>query len=224
VLLVAVVLGLRHASDPDHVVAVSTLVAGAKERAGRAAGRLGAAWGLGHATTLLVFGIPVIVSRAYLPETVQSLAEAAIGAIIVALAARLLLRWRRGAFHLHLHSHDGTEHVHVHSHAERTGHDHPHPVRSPRQAFGIGLVHGMAGSAGVAVLILAAVPSRPLAVGALVVMCAGTTLSMTLLSAGFGRAFAVAAARRRLLRAVPALAAAGCLFGVWYAATALVTL
>ena len=82
----------------------------------------------------------------------------------------------------------------------------------------------MAGSAGVAVLLVAAVPNRATAVGALLVMCAGTTLSMTMLSAAFGRAFTAAAARRRLLRAVPALAGAGCLFGLWYAATALLTL
>jgi hypothetical protein len=56
------------------------------------------------------------------------------------------------------------------------------------------------------------------------VMCAGTLLSMTVLSAAFGRAFTAAAARRRLLRLVPSLAAAGCLFGVWYAATALLSL
>ena len=224
VLLVAFALGLRHASDPDHVVAVSTLVAGTKERAGRAAGRLGAAWGVGHATTLILFGVPVILARAYLPEAVQSLAEALIGLIIVALAARVLVRWRSGAFHAHVHEHDGSAHLHVHSHAEHAEHKHVHPVRSPRQAFGIGLVHGMAGSAGVAVLIVAAVPSRSTAIGALLVMCAGTTLSMTVLSAAFGRAFTAAAARRRLIRIVPGLAGAGCLFGLWYAGAALLTL
>jgi len=224
VLLVAFALGLRHASDPDHVVAVSTLVAATRGRAGRAAGLLGAAWGLGHATTLLLFGIPVVLASTYLPETVQSLAEAAIGLIIVALAARLLVRWRRGAFHAHMHEHDGSPHLHVHSHVDEGEHHHVHQVRSPRQSFGIGLVHGTAGSAGVAVLIVAAVPSRGIAVAALVVMCAGTTLSMAILSAAFGRAFTAAAARRRLIRVVPGLAASGCLFGVWYATSALLAL
>src|SRR5437764_9425420 len=124
VLLVALALGLRHASDPDHVVAVSTLVAGTKERAARAAGLLGAAWGAGHATTLLLFGLPVILARAYIPHTVESLAEALIGVIIVALAVRLLVRWRRGGFHVHLHQHDGSAHLHVHSHVERSTHEH----------------------------------------------------------------------------------------------------
>src|SRR5206468_5303223 len=96
VVLVAFALGLRHASDPDHLVAVSTLVAGTRERAGRAAGKLGAAWGLGHATTLTLFGLPVILLRDFLPGVVESLAEALIGVIIVVLALRLLVRWRRG--------------------------------------------------------------------------------------------------------------------------------
>src|SRR5436190_7299316 len=116
VLLLALVLGLRHASDPDHLVAVSTLVADTRERASRAAARLGAAWGLGHATTLLAFGLPVLLVRGYLPAVVEQSAEALIGVIIVALAARLLVRWRRGAYHVHLHAHEGRSHAHVHSH------------------------------------------------------------------------------------------------------------
>ena len=224
VVLVAFALGLRHASDPDHLVAVSTLVASTRERAGRTAGLLGAAWGAGHATTLLLFGVPVILLRAFLPETVQSLAEASIGLIIVVLAVRLLVRWRRGAFHVHLHAHDGHAHLHVHSHAASGGHAHKHALRSPGQAFSIGLVHGMAGSAGVAVLIVAAVPNRALAVAALLVMVVGTTLSMTALSAAFGRLFTAAAARRMLVRSVPALAGAACVFGVWYASVALLAL
>jgi ABC-type nickel/cobalt efflux system permease component RcnA len=224
VVLVAFALGLRHASDPDHLVAVSTLVAGTRERAGRAAGALGAAWGLGHAATLTLFGLPVILLRAFLPELVQSLAEALIGAIIVALAARLLVRWRRGAFHAHVHEHGGSQHLHVHSHARSTAHVHPHKVRSPVQAFGIGLVHGMAGSAAVAVLIVAAVPNRLTAVAALLVMALGTTVSMSVLSAAFGRAFTLAAGRRTFARLVPALGVAGCAFGAWYAAGALLTL
>jgi ABC-type nickel/cobalt efflux system permease component RcnA len=223
VLLVAFALGLRHASDPDHLVAVSTLAAG-KERAGRAAGLLGAAWGAGHAVTLLVFGLPVIFVQEFLPAAVESLAEALIGVIIVALAARLLVRWRRGAFHTHRHEHDGSAHLHVHSHAQGSAHAHSHPVRTPAQAFGIGLVHGLAGSAGVAILIVAAVPNRTMAVAALLVMVVGTAVSMSVLSAAIGRAFTAAGTRRAFNRGVPALAAAACLFGVWYSATALLSL
>ena len=224
VLLVAFALGLRHAFDPDHLVAVSTLVAGARERAARSAALLGAAWGLGHALTLVAFGLPVILVHAHLPRLVEALAEALIGLIIVALAARLLVRWRRGALHVHRHEHDGDPHAHLHSHTRGGSHAHAHPVRTPRQAFSIGLVHGLAGSAGVAVLIVAAVPSRTLAAGALLVLVVGAAASMAVVSAAMGRVFTAAAASRGFRRSIPALAGAACLFGAWYAAGALLAL
>ena len=221
VLLLAFGLGLRHASDPDHLVAVSTLVADTRGRAARAAARLGAAWGAGHATTLLAFGLPVLLVRSFLPRVVEQSAEALIGVIIVVLAARLLLRWRRGAYHVHLHAHGGRRHVHVHSHALSPEHVHEHAVRTPAKAFAIGLVHGTAGSAGVAVLLIAAIPSTTLACVALVVLVAGCALSMALMSAAVGGALNAAAARRQLLRAVPALGSIALAFGAWYVVAAL---
>jgi ABC-type nickel/cobalt efflux system permease component RcnA len=221
VLLLAFALGLRHASDPDHLVAVSTLVADAPGRAARAAARLGAAWGLGHATTLLAFGLPVLLVRSFLPQVVEQSAEALIGAIIVVLAVRLLVRWRRGAYHVHLHAHDGDRHIHVHSHASATAHDHPHPTRTPRQAFSIGLVHGTAGSGGVAVLLIAAIPGTALACVALLVLVAGCALSMALMSAAVGGALHAANARRRLVRAITVLGSIALAFGAWYLASAL---
>jgi hypothetical protein len=198
VLLLAFALGLRHASDPDHLVAVSTLVADTRGRAARAAALLGAAWGAGHAATLLAFGLPVLLFRSVLPHAVEQSAEALIGLIIVVLAVRLLVGWRRSA--------------------PRT---HAHPIRTPRQAFGIGLVHGTAGSAGVAVLLLAAIPSTALACSALVILVIGCTISMALLSAGLGRAFGAASSRRRLVRAIPALGSLALAFGGWYLVAAL---
>src|SRR5262249_35960030 len=124
VLLLAFALGLRHASDPDHLVAVSTLVADTRGRAARAPARLGLAWGLGHAATLLAFGLPVVLLRSFLPHVVEQSAEALIGVIIVVLAVRLLARWSRGAYHAHVHAHDGRTHAHVHSHAREAGHAH----------------------------------------------------------------------------------------------------
>src|ERR671933_1948831 len=89
-LLIALALGLRHALDPDHLMAVSTLVAGEEENGTRRAGRLGTIWGTGHALAIVVLGLPVVLLHAVLPEIVQRSAETAIGAIIVLLAARLL--------------------------------------------------------------------------------------------------------------------------------------
>jgi hypothetical protein len=67
VALVAVLLGLRHATDPDHLAAVTTLIAGTEESATEAAARLGLSWGLGHATSLFLFGVPIVLFKAYLP-------------------------------------------------------------------------------------------------------------------------------------------------------------
>jgi ABC-type nickel/cobalt efflux system permease component RcnA len=221
VLLLAFALGLRHASDPDHLVAVSTLVADTRGKVTRAAAALGAAWGLGHAATLLAFGLPVLLLRSSLPQIVEQSAEALIGLIIVALALRLLLRWRRGAYHIHVHDHDNRRHAHVHSHARENQHVHRHAVRTPRQAFAIGLVHGMAGSAGVAVLLIAAIPSTTLACVALVVLVSGCAVSMAGMSALFGTALSAASARRRFARTIPVLGSLALAFGAWYLVTAL---
>ena len=96
IMALAGLLGLRHATDPDHLAAVSALVATGDEQSARSARRLGLVWGLGHATTLVLLGVPIILFSAYLPEAVQRGTETAIGVMIVALAVWLLVRWRRG--------------------------------------------------------------------------------------------------------------------------------
>src|SRR5918996_5921817 len=79
-------LGLRHATDPDHLAAVAALLASGRDATARAAAHLGLAWGVGHAVTLFAFGLPVVLFKAYLPEPAQQAAEAAIGLLIVGLA------------------------------------------------------------------------------------------------------------------------------------------
>src|SRR4051794_11267689 len=86
VVAVAILLGLRHATDPDHLTAVTTLIAGDHEHSHRSARSLGFVWGLGHATTLFAFGLPIVIARSYLPEPVQQGAEAAVGVVIIVLA------------------------------------------------------------------------------------------------------------------------------------------
>lgn len=204
VLLVAVLLGLRHATDPDHLAAMTSLVASGRDRAARSAARLGAWWGAGHALTLVAFGIPILLAGKLLPERLQQSAETAVAALIVFLGLRLLVRWRHGYFDFHAHPHSNRHHR--------------HPVRTPVGAFGVGVVHGMGGSAGVGVLLLAAIPSETVAVASLFVLAAFTAVSMTLVTAGFGLTLSsrpVAAACRTL---VPVLGAASLAFGLWYAA------
>jgi ABC-type nickel/cobalt efflux system permease component RcnA len=269
VIAIAILLGLRHAADPDHLAAVTTLIASSRDRTRRLAARLGLAWGLGHATSLFAFGLPIVLFKAYLPETVQEAAEAAVGALIVGLAAWLLIRWRRGAFHLHRHEHGSLDHVHAHGHARphleaptpeasntvllaraeparrpsaarsagpsrasntvllglhaQSDHAHGHTVhaRSPLQAFAIGLLHGMGGSAGVGVLLLGTIGSHALAVAALGLFALCTALSMSILSTGFGAGLSSARVRSSFHRIAPALGGASLAFGVWYALGAL---
>jgi high-affinity nickel permease len=197
VVAVAVLLGLRHASDPDHLTAVTTMIASRRERATRHAARLGLTWGLGHATSLFVFGLPVVLYSAYLPQEIQNAAETAVGIVIVSLAVMLLVRWRRGAYRFPPHTHP----------RGRTG----------WQAYAIGLVHGMGGTAGVGLLLLASIHSRALAVAALGIFATCTAVSMTLLSAGFGVALASDAVHRSFHRVAPVLGVASLAFGVWYA-------
>jgi high-affinity nickel permease len=204
VVLVAALLGLRHATDPDHVAAVSTLVASGRERATGAAARLGAWWGAGHGLTLLVFGVPILLADRFLPEALQRGAETGIAALIVFLAVRLLVRWRHGGFVVDADADDR----------------HRHSVRSPLGAFGIGLVHGMGGSAGVGVLLLAAIPSQALAVAALVVLAVFTAVSMTIVTTGFGAVLSLRSVAGSLAAAAPVLGTLSLGFGVWYAAAA----
>ena len=222
VIAVAVLLGLRHATDPDHLAAVTSLVAGGeKAGAGRGAGRLGLFWGLGHAATLFAFGVPVVVLGEYLPEPVRRGAETAIALVIIGLAVRLLHRWRTGRFHIHAHEHRGVSHVHVHGHPDRPDHDHPHRGRTPHGAFAIGLVHGMGGSAGVGVLLLATVESTALAVMSLVLLALFTAVSMTVLSTGLGLTLASWPVRATLHRVAPVLGVGSLAFGIWYGLGAL---
>jgi high-affinity nickel permease len=206
VLFVAVLLGLRHATDPDHIAAMTSLVASGREHAARSAARLGAFWGLGHAVTLVLFGIPILLAERYLPERLQQGAETAVAALIVFLAVRLLVRWRHGYFDLHAHPHPDPGHRHA--------------VRSPYGAFGIGLVHGMGGSAGVGILLLAAIPSETVAVASLLLLALFTAVSMAIVTMGCGLALSTRPMTAATSAIAPALGAGSLLFGLWYAAAA----
>ena len=190
-LAIAFVLGLRHASDPDHLVAVTSLVA-ADEGDVRGATRLGAWWGLGHAGTLITVGLPLIALKGELPAWLERGAETAVGIVILLLAARVIYRWLRPM--------------------------HTHRVRSRRQALGIGMLHGLAGTGAVVVLLIAALPGRLEAAAALAVFAPMSMASMAACTTAFAWALtrpAVAPLYRVVL--MPAMGAFGLMFGLWYA-------
>ena len=174
----------------------------------------------------MLFGLPIVLFKRYLPERLQQLAEVLVGLMIIALAVRLLIRWRSGAFHAHAHRHGETEHRHLHPHPVAHGHAHAHDHRhepevqlgrSARQAYAIGCVHGAGGTAGVGVLLLAAIPDHAEAAIALGVFAAGAALSMALLSSAFGYLLTRGPIARRVLAATPVMATASLAFGCWYA-------
>lgn len=155
------------------------------------------------------------------------------GVLIAALAVRLLVRWRRGYLHMHPHRHGDVRHVHPHVHEHPRAEDHPHPhehrhehgerlARSPLGAFGVGLVHGVGGSAGAGVLVAASLAEPGPRALALALFAAATALAMAAVSWAAGRLAAHPTATRRLEAALPAAGAASLLFGLWYAAQAVV--
>lgn len=225
ILLVSLLLGLRHASDPDHLAAVTTLIASEKEhKRVRKAGLMGFTWGLGHGTTLVLVGLPLVLLNQYLPEVIGKIAEVAIGCIIVLLAVRLLIRWRQGFYHVHGHEHDGETHRHVHSHAEGPAHKHEAhavPQRTPLSFYGVGLVHGIGGSGGLTLLLLSTISDKVQATGALFIFAAGTAVSMAVLSTAFGLIIAGGPIARNFERVAPVLGVLSMAFGVWYALGAL---
>jgi ABC-type nickel/cobalt efflux system permease component RcnA len=222
ILLISALLGLRHASDPDHLAAVTTLIASEEDHDKiRKAGFMGLLWGAGHGTTLVLIGLPLVLFNRYLPGIVQQAAETLIGAIIILLAVRLLLRWRRGLFHAHAHAHDGDNHRHVHSHARDEAHEHEHAGRTPLGAYGVGLIHGIGGSGGLTLLLLSTISDKAQATGALLLFAAGTAVSMALLSTAFGLAIAGGPVGRNFERVAPVLGVLGVAFGAWYALGAL---
>jgi ABC-type nickel/cobalt efflux system permease component RcnA len=213
VLLVAVLLGLRHATDPDHIAAVTAFVAGGEEGNAWAGASLGFAWGVGHGLTLIVLGTPLILFGQALPVWAERIAEVLVGLVIIALAVRLLWRCRAGAFHVHKHTHEGRgRHAHLHSHGGAEDHLHPHHRKSALGVLCIGIAHGAGGSAGVGILLVASIHSQPVAVAALVLLATGTAAAMTALSGVLG----LTLFRWRSSFPAAPLGAASFAFGVWY--------
>jgi high-affinity nickel permease len=217
---IAFVLGLRHASDPDHLVAVTSLVAAEDGDTGRAT-RLGAWWGAGHAGILLLIGLPLIFLKSQLPTWLEDGAEKAVGVVILALAARVMVKWARGDYRSSAHAHDDGHGWRRHLRRGR-GHGHRHvTVRSPAQALSIGVLHGLAGTGAVVLLLLAAMPTKLEAAMALAVFAPMSAVSMALCTTAYAWLLTrplVEPVYRAVL--IPGLGLFGLVFGLWYAGLA----
>lgn len=213
----AFALGVRHALDPDHLVAVSTLVA--EERRLWPAARLGLWWGVGHLLPIAALGLPLVVLRLQLPAVWEDAVDLGVGALLVVLGLRTLWNLRRERVHFHVHEHDGHVHPHFHTHAHGPGHGHPHPLPGPRAriSFLVGVVHGLAGSGAAAVVAMTSARSLGAGVAYLLAFGVGTVAGMFLTTLCI--AAPTLAAVSRWQRVYPAARAAAGLasvaLGIW---------
>src|SRR5215471_17655876 len=212
-------LGMRHATDPDHVIAVSTIVT--REHSIKRSALIGAAWGIGHTLTILAVGGAIILFRITLPPRVGLAMELAVAVMLIVLGLRNLrplINWsaeRATARKPHVNEESPHYHAHgdyVHAHQHPQTHNHPHdPQRNPVAAMDrrfkqhptyqllrpliIGIVHGLAGSAAIALLVLTTIPNFRWAIAYLSVFGFGTVLGMMLITLTMGSAFAYGQSR-----------------------------
>jgi len=207
-------LGLRHALDPDHLAAMSTLVADRPRR--RAAVLLGAWWGVGHSAALLGAGGLLLLCRVRLPDRAAELFELGVSAMLVGLGVRSIRRA------LHARGGASVEHAHgdlVHVHESAEDHFHLRSFTVARRPLLVGLLHGLAGTGGITALALASMPGAPSALAYLGLFALGSIGGMALLTGAVGVPLARIASRRGAHAALLACAgAASLLVGVAWAA------
>jgi ABC-type nickel/cobalt efflux system permease component RcnA len=226
VLSIGLVFGLKHATEVDHVVAVSTIVSQHKNVFRSAL--VGLMWGAGHTASLLIVGAIVLALRVAIPESVSRWMEFGVALMIIALGVSALSRVLRGSNHVHMHqhSHDGRSHVHIHFHESETKHEpatrstHSHTIsRIGWKPVLIGTMHGLAGSGALTLLVLTQISSPWIGFLYLAIFGLGSMVGMLLMSGLIGFPFALTS--RQLtsahyrLQTVAALFSIG--FGLWYA-------
>lgn len=181
-------IGFRHAFEPDHLAAVTTLAT--RQGTARDAARLGAAWGIGHTVSVGAVAALLIVLGWRLPESVRAGAELLVAALLIGLGCAVLLRYgRRHA--------RGLDAAHVAAHAGGFAHDHAPPIRDARRSLGFGLAHGVAGSGAMVVLLVAAASTRAGQLLYLTAFGAGTIAGMLMVSALVGLVVRRAGSRNR---------------------------
>ncbi len=201
-LLVGFVLGMKHSTEADHLAAVSTLVSDAVGT-GHAAS-VGAWWGLGHLLTILVAGGTLLTLQIRMSPRVEWALELLVALVLIVLGIRALQNCVRGRYHFHTHEHGGRVHTHLHFHPlgepshqhDSSAHLHTRPVRGNGiRSMLVGMAHGLAGTAGLALLVLGSIPSRPLGFAYLLVFGLGALVGMAAFSAVLGLPFARASRR-----------------------------
>lgn len=186
ILFVGFLLGMKHATEADHLAAVATLAT--RQCTLLQTVRQGVAWGIGHTLVLLLVGGIVLMLGKAVPDRMAQALEFCVGMMLVVLGLDVFRRLRKQRLHAHAHRHGtGIAHFHLHGHAAEpdhrlSPHQHIHPPPLPLRALLIGMIHGMAGSAAMVLLSLAAAPTLGAGLLYIAVFGAGSILGMALLS------------------------------------------
>ena len=225
------VFGLKHATEIDHVIAVSTVVS--EHRNVWRSALVGGLWGAGHTLSLVAVGVTVLLFRVAVPQSVASWLEFGVALMIIGLGVMTVTRVlrRRSDVHVHRHSHDGESHIHIHFHEHPTAHGtaaishsslptHSHAIsKLGLKPLLVGAMHGLAGSATLSLVVLTQVPSVSQGLVYLGVFGLGSTGGMVLMSGLIGLPFALGGHRlsgisNGLQTAAGVVSVA---FGLWYA-------
>ena len=193
ILALGLTLGIKHALDADHVVALSTMVSDHKHHPLKAA-TVGVLWGLGHTITLFLVGLGVIVFKITIPVRLSLSFEFTVGILLVLLGIQTLRKYKRRRIHIHSHHHDGQQHSHFHAHETNSSHKHGHSIFRYKSLL-IGMVHGLAGSAALMLLVLGTIQSSWQGIAYILVFGAGSIVGMLVVSTLISLPFVVSAER-----------------------------
>ena len=184
VLVLGFLLGIKHAVEADHVAAIASLAT--RSVSASATMQLGVIWGLGHTLTLFLFGSLVLMLDSIIPELLAQGLEVAVGFMLLFLGGDVIRRVIREKIHFHKHCHEQTTHFHAHSHAggdhSCDPHHHRHDKRGPIRALLVGMMHGMAGSAALILLVLQTVDSLWTGLFYIAIFGCGSILGMGLMA------------------------------------------
>ena len=215
VLALGFILGIKHAVEPDHVIAVSTIASKSKKIWD--ASLAGVFWGIGHTVTLFIVGIMFILMKGEIPEIWAMSLEFLVGIMLVYLGVTTILSLRN--VHVHEHEHEGDEHKHIHSHQHEGNHNHIHEHKkvSLVKSMVIGFVHGLAGSGAMILLTMSTVKSVWEAVMYILIFGVGTVIGMLFFTTIIGIPFVFSTKRLTVNKALTVtMGAISTVFGIYY--------
>ncbi|MBY0121697.1 sulfite exporter TauE/SafE family protein [Bacillus sp. S/N-304-OC-R1] len=211
VLALGFILGIKHAIEPDHVIAVSTIASQSKKLWN--ASLAGVFWGIGHTATLFIIGIILIFMKGEIPEKWSLSLEFFVGIMLVYLGVKTIKSFKN------IHVHEGDDHKHVHAHKQHGDHEHNLQHKKPKyiNSLLIGLVHGLAGSGAMVLLTMSTVKSIGEAAIYILIFGAGTVIGMLFFTTIIGIPFVISKNRKSISGSLGlATGVISTLFGIYY--------